>query len=284
MADSRAICQPESFKGLPCWRLSLPQGDRLRIAEHGAHVLSWVSGGREHLFLSEASRFNGRDAIRGGIPVCWPQFNARGSLPKHGFARNLPWSVHGQPELAPDRAEISLQLVSGPLTRDFWAQEFEARVTVTLTPGSLRVTLGVHNTDLRPLDFTGALHTYLAVEDVAQAQLSGLGGQSEWDALADRHGVAADVLRFPGAFDRVYRATPAPLALREGARRLVISQSPQWSNTVVWTPGQALSASMADMDSNAHSRLLCVEAAQVFEPITVLPQQQWQGWQQFNVL
>lgn len=283
MADALAICQSELFQGLPCWRLLLPQGDTVLVAEHGAHVLSWVAAGRERLFLSERSHFNGRDAIRGGVPVCWPQFNARGALPKHGFARNLPWVADVPPVLTADSAEASLSLRSGPATMAVWPQAFDARVCVALSPGCLRVTLDVDNTGTQPLAFTGALHTYLAVDDVAQAWLTGLGGQPEWDALSDTHGTAADTLHFPGSFDRVYRAAAAPLTLHDGAHLLAIEQSADWAHSVVWTPGAANAAGMADMAPGSHQRMLCVEAAQVFEPITVPAGAQWLGWQQFNV-
>lgn len=284
MAEAQATCQPETFQGLPCLRLCLPQGDTVLVAEHGAHVLSWVSAGRERLYLSANSHFNGRDAIRGGVPVCWPQFNARGTLPKHGFARNLPWVADVPPALTADSAEATLRLPSGPATLALWPQVFETRLVVSLSPGRLRLALSVNNTGAQPLAFTGALHTYLAVDDITQARLTGLGGQPEWDALSDTHGTAADTLHFPGSFDRVYNATAATLILHDGAHLLAIEQSADWAHSVVWTPGAANAAGMADMAPGGHQRMLCVEAAQVFEPITVPAHGQWQGWQQFNVV
>ena len=67
---------------------------RLKIYLHGAHVTSWVpAGGDERLFLSQKSEFRPGAAIRGGVPVIFPQFGGLGTLPKHGFARTLPWDL-----------------------------------------------------------------------------------------------------------------------------------------------------------------------------------------------
>jgi glucose-6-phosphate 1-epimerase len=145
----------------------------------------------------------------------------------------------------------------------------------------LQLTLDVHNTDTQVLAFSGALHTYLAVPDVMQATLQGLGGQPEWDSLTDTHAQAADTLRFAAEFDRVYEAGPQPMTLNQ---TLLISQSPSWANTVVWNPAQALCQRLADMPDDGWRHMLCVEAAQVYTPITLPAGGRWAGWQRLQVL
>lgn len=272
----------ELFHGLPSLSLALANGDSVRVLLHGAHVVSWIAGGRERLYLSPCSRYDGQSAIRGGVPVCFPQFNMRGPLPKHGFARNLPWQA-GAVEHQPDGAQLTLRLCDSAATRGFWPQAFEATLTVELRPGGLQLTLGVRNTDPVPLVFTGALHTYLAVDDIAAAQLQGLDGQAEWDALTDRHGRVAGPLRFAGEFDRVYAAASQALQLQDGAGRLTIEQSRSFADTVVWNPGAEKAAAMADLAADGYSRMLCVEAAQVMQPITVPAGRSWHGWQRLSV-
>jgi glucose-6-phosphate 1-epimerase len=122
------------------------------------------------------------------------------------------------------------------------------------------------------------------VDAIAHARLTGLGGQAEWDALTDARAPADAALRFDGAFDRVYAAAAAPLLLEDGAHRVEIAQSPQWADTVVWNPGQAQCAAMADMTPDGFSRMLCVEAAQVFHPVDVPAAGHWQGWQRLRVV
>lgn len=275
---SRATCQAELWRGLPCWRLTLPQGDSLLVAEQGAQVLSWTACGRERLFLSPGSATDGHTPIRGGVPICWPQFNQRGALPKHGFARNLAWQ-RGACVVTPEGAELSLSLVANEQTRAIWPQAFELLLTLRLRPGQLRITLNIHNSGHDAWAFSGALHSYLAVDDVAQARLHGLGGQAEWDSLSDTTGQGVEALAVLGAFDRIYTAAPQALRLVDGTRTLSITQSSSWGHTVVWNPG----AAMPDLPGQTYRQMLCVEAAQVLSPVTLAAGERWAGWQQLDV-
>ena len=277
---AEAALRHEAFRGQPSIVLTLPNGDSLRVLLHGAHVVSWVDGGRERLYLSPASAFDGHSAIRGGVPVCFPQFNMRGTLPKHGFVRNLAWTLEEQ-VLEAQQGRLVLRLTDGPATRAYWPQAFEARLRLDLRPGTLQLTLDVHNTDAQPLTFTGALHTYFAVDDIAQASLEGLQGQAEWDSVVDRHATGISPLRFETEFDRVYEAAPEPLLLRDAAHTLAIAQSPGWAQTVVWNPGR--DKVLPDLPAGGYARMLCVEAAQVMAPVQVAPGAEWQGWQRLTV-
>jgi glucose-6-phosphate 1-epimerase len=281
--SSTATCRKVQFAGLPATELQLPCGDHVVVADHGAHVLSWVAGGRERLYLSPQSNMDGQAAIRGGIPVCFPQFNMRGDLPKHGFARNVSWSPR-DPKLETDHAHLVMCLNDSAATRQWWDQAFEARLLIALTPGALQVELAVRNTDSKPLAFSGALHSYFAVSDVAQARLTGLGGHAEWNAVTDHHGIAAPELRFVGEFDRVYTAAPQGYELQDGPHMLSIEQDMDWAHTVVWNPGAAKCAQLNDMPADGWQHMLCVEAAQVYEPVVVPPGDFWQGAQRLQVL
>lgn len=287
----------DSHQGLACQRLTLPCGDTVLVALQGAHVLSWVSQGRERLYLSPDNLWDGKSAIRGGVPVCFPQFNQRGTLPKHGFARNMAWKVNdaaqlGEAVASADAAHIDFTLSTNADTLAIWQQAFVAVLRVAMMPGQLTLTLTVNNTEAENasnsnLHFTGALHTYLAVDDIDLTELRGLGGSSEWDAVADVHGLADEALYFDGEFDRVYTrgqsAASNPLHLQDGISTLQIEQSPSWANSVVWNPGEGKCATLADMPAHGFARMLCVEAAQVFEPISIPAGGQWVGWQRLTV-
>jgi glucose-6-phosphate 1-epimerase len=283
----------EVFQGLACQRLTLPCGDTVLVALQGAHVLSWVSQGCERLFLSPNNLWDGQSAIRGGVPVCFPQFNQRGTLPKHGFARNMLWhfdeATHEiEVPVSDEGAHMTLTLRTNSATLALWQKAFVAELRVSLAPDQLTITLTVNNTELRnDLQFTGALHTYLAVDDIDLTDLRGLGGLPEWDAVVDVHGDADEALYFDGEFDRVYsrrdNVSVQPLFLQDGSALLQIEQSASWGESVVWNPGESKCAALADMPAHGFARMLCVEAAQVFEPISIPAGGQWVGWQRLTV-
>jgi len=93
---------------LPVVSLATAAGAQASVHLHGAHVTSWKTpDGTERLFMSSASAFEAGTAIRGGVPVCWPQFAGRGPLGKHGFARTSEWTIDSMSSSeARDMAEV----------------------------------------------------------------------------------------------------------------------------------------------------------------------------------
>jgi glucose-6-phosphate 1-epimerase len=272
------------FRGQPALRLALPGGDRCTVALHGAHVLSWITAdGVERLYLSPEALFDGHSAIRGGVPICWPQFNERGPLPKHGFARNVAWQAE-TPEGEGGDGTLALSLRDDDATRTLWPHAFQVRLRVTLAPRALRLALTVENTGSVPWSFAAALHSYLCVDDAAAVRLEGLQGASRWDSVRDeRHVEQAPALGFGVEFDSVYAAPAQPLRLVQPSGVMEIAQSASCTETVVWNPGPVLSARLADMPDDGWRHMLCVEAARIDEPVLLAPGATWQGGQQLTV-
>lgn len=269
--------EPIEFHGTPCIRLHADDGASAIVALHGAQLLSWIpADGRERLFLSERARYDEGAAIRGGVPVIFPQFAARGPLPKHGFARTLPWCYAGNQtratfELADDRATAS------------WPHAFISRMHVGMADSALDLTLEVHNNGATAFAFTAALHTYLAVDDLGATSLHGLCGcayEDSADGGASRQ-QGQDELRFDGEVDRIYRAPPNPIELRDGPHRLAVTQR-GFADTVVWNPGEVLAATIADLAPGDHRRFVCVEAGQVLQPVRLAPGERWSGTQRLR--
>jgi len=83
-----------TFGQLPAIRIVAPDGAEATIALYGAHLVSWKGAdGRERMFVSEKSVLDGSRAIRGGVPVIFPQFAERGTGMRHGFARVSTWRL-----------------------------------------------------------------------------------------------------------------------------------------------------------------------------------------------
>lgn len=272
--------QVVEWQGLPVIALRLNQGDSCLVSLQGAQVLSWISNDQERLFLSPLAAHDGKTAIRGGIPVCFPQFNQRGPLVKHGFARLMTWTADEAQALGHDGVQLKLRLKDTEATRAVWPHEFEAVLTVQLTPAQLRVELAVHNRGAQDLLFTAALHSYLRVPDVEQAALQGLQDLTYWDAVADTHPQQQAAVRFGVETDRVYPRAGMPLSLQAGEQPwLQIAQDAAWRETVVWNPGPALCASLKDMEPSSWQQMLCVEAAAIDDVVTVPSGQRWQAAQ-----
>lgn len=263
-----------------------PCGDKLTATLFGGHVLSWVAGGQEQFFLSDQAVMDGSAPIRGGVPVCFPQFNMRGNLPKHGFARTQPWTLREAPHaLADGRVGMVLALGDNDFSRSIWPHAFDLRLRVTLAPGQLDLTLEVENLGTDALEFAAALHSYFAVSDLQVTQLHGLQGAPQWDAVRDVHGTAPEqALTFETEFDRVYASPEHAMTLQDAQRSLQIAQSQTFTETVVWNPHATLCAKLADMPPEGYRRMLCVEAAKLYEKQQLGAGQTWTGWQRLRLL
>jgi glucose-6-phosphate 1-epimerase len=267
------------FNGQPAVFLQSPDGARAVVLLHGAQVVSWIpAGGTEQLFLSPVSRY-GRDAsVRGGVPVIFPQFADRGTGPRHGFARTRAWTLDGA-LVRGQHAQAVLQLVADDATRRAWPHDFAAELTVSVSGAQLDIELAVTNTGDQPIDFAAALHTYLATGDALKAQLEGLQGVNYQDSTTgEQHQQWGDVVTVVGEIDRVYHGVTRELVLREPGRRLTIAAS-HFTDAIVWNPGPEKASQMADMPPDGWTRMLCVEAGLVVDPVELLPGDEWSGMQ-----
>lgn len=252
------------------------------ITCHGAHVVSWIpAGDEERLYLSERSAFQKGLPIRGGVPVVFPQFATYGPLPQHGFARTRDWQVSAE-TLAGSSGEslAMLCLRDSTETRARWPHAFAAQLSAAIGGNRLDLKLHVENTGNTPFDFAAALHTYLRVADLRTVRLEGLRGTRYRDRTQhDREAEdRSEALAVSGEVDRIYLEAPKALRLREPHRFLGI-RSEGFPDLVVWNPGEAKCAQLADMPDDGFRHMLCVEAAAVTPRVKLDPGQRWAGGQ-----
>jgi glucose-6-phosphate 1-epimerase len=256
-------------------------GACVELYTHGAHVTSWKpASGEERLYLSQRALYTPDAAIRGGVPIIFPQFASMGPLPKHGFARVNEWEVVRAGRTNKRKGDAHLRLTATSQTRAVWDHGFSASFVVSVEGMSLTMSLSILNEDTRPFDFTAALHTYLLVDDVRSATVVGLQGTEYRDAAAGGARKCQDdaTLTPVGELDRIYYGVTSPIEVRDAVRRTRVSMT-GFTDAVVWNPGAELAASLTDMEPSGWLRMLCVEAAAIGAPIHLEPNERWTGQQ-----
>lgn len=268
------------FHGRPALALATANGARAVVSLFGGQVLSWKpAGGEERLYLSEKAVLDGTTAIRGGVPVCFPQFAGLGPLPKHGFARNRDWTV-AERRSGDDFALVILRLADDDVTLALWPHRFSAELTVLIEDSRLELEFEVANTGDAPFDFTAALHTYLRVREVEESRLEGLYGLEYRDS-ADGDRIKRDsgeAVLIEAETDRVYHDVQGPLLLREYDRSLGINAE-GFPDVVVWNPWEERCAALPDMPARGFRHMLCVEAAVARQAVTLAAGESWWGRQ-----
>ncbi|MDR7307240.1 D-hexose-6-phosphate mutarotase [Rhodoferax saidenbachensis] len=256
-------CQTLLIDDAPAVRLQGAAGDTVTVLLRGAQVISWVdASGVERLYCSPASPLKGPQAVRGGVPVIFPQFAARGSLMRHGWARMRGWTLQPWDTSAPEPS-VSLQLHNAVGDDPQWPHACVCTLTVSLLPNGLRMALTVENTGPASFSFHAALHTYLAVGDVAQTTLAGVLPEGA-------------VLSLREPIDQIFEAVTGPLQLHSPLGLLRLEHA-GFGDVVVWNPGP--DAGLADLPPLGHTAFACVEAAAVMQPVALAPGAHWQGSQ-----
>ncbi len=274
------------FSGQDALQLRSGDGSTATVLLHGAQLVSWIPAGRgEQLYLSPQAVFDRKSAVRGGVPVIFPQFDRRGELPRHGFARNRAWRALSL-ESGPSDALAVLRLVDDDETMAIWPHRFIAELSVHLSASRLDIELAIEHrlpeeaaAPADPLRFTAALHSYFRVADVAAAHVEGLQRLRYFDKVRSTEQVdMAPQLVPSGELDRIYFDVARPLVLGGGERRIEIEKQ-GFDDVVVWNPGPALSASLDDLPDDGWREMLCIEAAAIGRPVEVQAGDCWIGRQ-----
>lgn len=246
------------------------------ISLFGAHLLHFQPiDSQPVIWLSQAAVFNGKNAIRGGIPICWPWFGAADKslgedLPSHGFARNSLWQLRSA-ESDQHECRVTLQLRSNKTTRHFWDHTF-ALTAEFIIGDSLTVTLTTTNTDHTAFTYGGALHSYFQISRPEAVTITGCGRRCI-DKLAEAENVLmAETEHLCGPVDAVCVAASPQVSIHDnGFQRGVVINNTGNNAVVLWNPWLEGAKRMSDMTSDGYQSMLCVEPAITTENLITVP-------------
>mmetsp|Transcript_97883 Transcript_97883/g.272350 ORF Transcript_97883/g.272350 Transcript_97883/m.272350 type:complete len:295 (-) Transcript_97883:111-995(-) len=251
--------------------LTHPSGASAEVYLWGATLASYKSpSGKENIFVSPGAKFDEKAAIRGGVPVVFPQFGRPiESMPQHGFARISKWSIAELKGTAVEAVAV-FSTADSEFSLAQWPHKFALLYEVSLTADRLKMTLQVTNTDEKPWSFQALLHSYFSVSDVAEVGVEGLKGLRYDDKTTggDPKDEAREQVVVEGYTDSVYLNTdPAPkevtIVAKGGEPLYKLSHTAKLSGAerpcdiVVWNPHEEKSP--GDLPVPAYQNFVCVE-------------------------
>ncbi|XP_019052597.1 PREDICTED: putative glucose-6-phosphate 1-epimerase isoform X2 [Nelumbo nucifera] len=244
-----AIEVTKDWNGIDQVLLRTPRGASARVSLHGGQVISWRNeSGEEMLFMSSKAIFKPPKAMRGGIPICFPQFGNCGSLEQHGFVRNKIWTVDDNPphlHLNDSKGKSSIDLILKPSEEDlkYWPHS-EVRIE-----------------GLETLDY---------LDNLSQRE---------------RFTEQGDAITFESEVDRVYLSSPNVIAvLDHEKKRTFVIRKEGLPDVVVWNPWEKKSKSMVDFGDEEYKQMLCVDGAAIERPITLKSGEEWKGQLELSVV
>jgi glucose-6-phosphate 1-epimerase len=284
MSPSSAVrIEPERIGALPCWRVVTPHGVA-RVARQGAQLLSYEDhAGRPLVWVSGEAAYESGQAVRGGVPVCWPWFGdlarnpqavrdtvgAGAEAPAHGLVRGRDWDLAGQ-HLSADSAEL---VFTFDATRDLAPWRHPAKLTLTMHFGEkIGLHLAVQNLGEQALAQSLALHTYFAVSDSRQIHIDGLDGARYIDTVGQwQEKTQQGALCIDAETDRIYQPAPAAIVIRDpGWQRSIHVVSQHSASAVLWNPWVEKSQRLSHFADDDWQRMVCVETARVLDDILVV--------------
>ncbi|CAG8606105.1 18358_t:CDS:2, partial [Acaulospora morrowiae] len=277
--------------------LEHPSGSSTEVYFYGATVTSWKYREKERLFLSKDSILDGTKAIRGGIPIVFPQF-AKASdpsaetaaLPQHGIARVSKWEWLGISVDNDSQISVRFGLTDTQVPenlRQKWSKKFKLTYTVTLTEDTLSNTLAVKNEDAGSFDFNTLLHTYYLVPDISKVSIKGLSNITYIDKVENFTMVldTNDSIKIDREVDRIYPNVSQDeiyIDLGYGASGNFILKKINLKDTVVWNPWVDRARKLSDFGDEEYKQMVCVEPGTV-SYITLNAGETWEGGQILSI-
>lgn len=231
------------------------------ISLWGGNLLSYRPVGEKFdiFWLGDLNKFDNIQAIRGGIPVCWPRFaeeKLNNHLPRHGFARLSMWNLQN---VSVEENKIEAELSLTPDVQ--YRLNLSVRLFIRITD-KLEYSLETVNHGEEEFEFSEALHAYFNISSVDNIDIKGLAGHQYKNSLDGKIYTLDKDLKINGEFDSVFLDQVNPVRIVDSGFNRVITVEKQGSKTtVVWNPAKDL----AEMSPGQYKSFVCVEPSNVGE-------------------
>lgn len=226
-----------------------------KISLWGANIVSYRPKAQEQdvFWLGDYNKFDNKQAIRGGIPVCWPRFaeeKLNNQFPRHGFARLSNWTVKNV-FVDDSKMEVALSLIPD--------EKFKIKVTANLViaiTDRLEYSLETTNNGDEVFEFSEALHAYFNIGSIDDIELKGLKNHLYKNSLDGEDYRLEQNLKIKGEFDSAFQNHKGTVEIIDRVLNRSISIEKSGSNTtVVWNPNKDL----AEMSEGQYKKFVCVE-------------------------
>lgn len=224
-------------------------GKFLDIFEHtkfGAQLLRAQRFGQHPwLYCSPYSPEKGQ-AIRGGVPVIFPQFANYGLLPKHGFARNLDWQLINSWKNS-NESGVVYEIKLSDIEVTAWPHSASLNLTISFNSDVLLMQLRVKNTGENAISWTGGLHPYWWVPKLDDVSLKGLDGEQSKE------------LKFSNdTLEKLYPNTGC-LMLNRREAGIIKLEATGFTDWMIWTPRNKNIQFLNDIPSEDYQHFVCIE-------------------------
>ena len=211
--------------------------------------------------MSQCSRYEKGQPIRGGVPLIFPWFGSARGPAGARIARTRNWDLK---EVAPAAdGSVSVRFGLPPCPEADRLPPFSAEYVVTVNQ---RLTMKLIVKNLSPdqaFTFENCLHTYFGIGDATAISITGLKGAEYLDQLDNlaRKTETADAIRISSEVNRVYPTRAGRWRYTDPRLRRKIRVEKQGSlSTVVWNPWIAKAQLMSDFGNDEYQRMVCVES------------------------
>lgn len=241
-----------------------------KISLFGGNIVSYRPKSQVHdvFWLGDLNKFDNVQAIRGGVPVCWPRFaeeKLNNHFPRHGFARLSMWNVK---TISVDEKKIEVALSLVPDAK--FKINVSAQLLIKITD-KLEYCLETINHGDEPFCFSEALHAYFNVGDIHDIEINGLEHHQYKNSLDGKVYELNDSLKISSEFDSAFQKHHQPIEIKDKVWDRVISIEKSGSDTtVVWNPNKDL----AEMSEGQYRNFVCVEPANQGDYFVTLPPKQ----------